>query len=1346
MPRIRNISIALLVALMIQIFGGYIGLGEKVAEAAGEPTLSILPTTGADITPNSEIILTFNEPVRRGTGTIKIMRDELDPVPDTEALAYNISGDMNNIQWAANNKVVIKLAASLTTGNYYILIPAGAFFGVTSDKAFPGYLDKTGYQFQIVTLTAKPDFPYNATAVNVDADNSITLILNFDRHMNPGKGYIRIKRSSDNTEYASINVESPVAVTIENTTTPVINSKVSIPIPKLENSTNYYVVIDPGAFVDLANNKYDGMFNPTAWSFKTEDKFDDVAPTATSFSPAIGGTIGQLATGALSITFNEKIYIGSGTIGIKKASDNSLFCSIPVSSSPAVTKDTTETIITIKPSDYACPSFVNGTLYKVEIGATSFRDATGNYYVGTNAWTFTASVDNAAPVPVTYVPAVSATVIPINTTTFSITFNEDVNLSIGLNTVIFPQNNPTSSTQLILSQDSNKKKVIFTKASGPDLLPNTKYAITIPSGVIKDLVNNPFAGILNSNQWTFDTAGVANVPTLSKAEMEGSTIVLTYSEQLDTTKIPYAENFYVTVNNVPQSVSGVSVASNQVRVVMQTGVIVGQIVKISYFPDNYSSARRIQSLQAKEAAGLSNRDVTNTADTTLPRPLSGTASGTIVSLNFNKPLAALGSSAKDQFYVVWGGQVTSVTSISLSGSTLLLTLPSVTSTTTAISVSYSPGSYPLRDLAGNPVSSFSNFQILNPYDVTAPSLTSATAIANKITLTYNEALRSTVNPVLSSFSVLVNGQAAVIYSVAINNNSVELVLAQTLTNNSIVIVSYIPSTNPVADLVGNPAPAFNGYQIVGAGNNIAKVSTAIFNGTTLTLNYTASLNSSTTPLVGQYILKADGANMNIANVSVSGTQVNLMVTSQISSSQRITISYFNVGSPLKDATGQVVEPFTDLAVTNQSTTSGGNLPDYLEANGTNGIRMNTKATTKSVFQTASGRTVNKYTVDGDKLTAAFNAIKTGSGNQAPQITFQVPSAEAGAFVSLPIRGLMDSATKIYNGVFTIEYDGSTYEFPLKAINYTQLVQSIGNNIISAQLMLKIERSSDSALVTAVNSQGGQLVGSPIDFSAVISSNGTDKAITDYDTYVSRSITVNSSGSTGDLAVVRLDAESGDVIYVPTRSEVSGNTTKVHFSRRGNSVYAVVHRSPVSFNDMTKHWARTEVSTLAAKFIVEGTSAGKFEPGKNITRADFAEFIARGLGLTGNRAAANKYGDVGTRGVNTAYIGAVSLAGIVEGGTDGKFRPNAPVTREEMATMLVRAMKYAGVSTTASSTALNGFKDRNKIGSWAKDGMAICVTAGFIKGSPTQQINPQSNATRAEAAIMVKRFLEYVDFL
>src|SRR5262249_55646218 len=151
----------------------------------------------------------------------------------------------------------------------------------------------------------------------------------------------------------------------------------------------------------------------------------------------------------------------------------------------------------------------------------------------------------------------------------------------------------------------------------------------------------------------------------------------------------------------------------------------------------------------------------------------------------------------------------------------------------------------------------------------------------------------------------------------------------------------------------------------------------------------------------------------------------------------------------------------------------------------------------------------------------------------------------------------------------------------------------------------------------------------------------------------------------------LDPQSGKISYAPTQVTHANGESVVSFKRKGNSVYTVVKGS-VSYTDITKHWARNDILLLANKFIIEGNTLTTFAPNRAITRGEFAMFIAKGLGLTGDRTAAAKFKDVNTTTILSAYIGAASKAGIVQGTSDGTFKPNNPVTREEMASMMVRA--------------------------------------------------------------------------
>ncbi len=112
--------------------------------------------------------------------------------------------------------------------------------------------------------------------------------------------------------------------------------------------------------------------------------------------------------------------------------------------------------------------------------------------------------------------------------------------------------------------------------------------------------------------------------------------------------------------------------------------------------------------------------------------------------------------------------------------------------------------------------------------------------------------------------------------------------------------------------------------------------------------------------------------------------------------------------------------------------------------------------------------------------------------------------------------------------------------------------------------------------------------------------------------------------------------------------------------------------------------------------------------------------------------------------DTAEIGAWAKnavaqavqAGIVKGNKDGSFRPNAEVTRAEMAVMLANAL---GQSSNAN--VVTSFADDKDIPVWAKDSVTFVKKAGIVQGKSANQFAPQDRATRAEAVTVLLKLLE-----
>jgi hypothetical protein len=103
-----------------------------------------------------------------------------------------------------------------------------------------------------------------------------------------------------------------------------------------------------------------------------------------------------------------------------------------------------------------------------------------------------------------------------------------------------------------------------------------------------------------------------------------------------------------------------------------------------------------------------------------------------------------------------------------------------------------------------------------------------------------------------------------------------------------------------------------------------------------------------------------------------------------------------------------------------------------------------------------------------------------------------------------------------------------------------------------------------------------------------------------------------------------------------------------------------------------HWAAHFIDAAAQLGYVDGVAAGRFAPDRPITREQMCALLARVLALpTAAGTASPPYRDVPTSRWSAQAIAALSGRGVVDGFDDGTFRPQAPVTRAQMAALLVR---------------------------------------------------------------------------
>ena len=167
------------------------------------------------------------------------------------------------------------------------------------------------------------------------------------------------------------------------------------------------------------------------------------------------------------------------------------------------------------------------------------------------------------------------------------------------------------------------------------------------------------------------------------------------------------------------------------------------------------------------------------------------------------------------------------------------------------------------------------------------------------------------------------------------------------------------------------------------------------------------------------------------------------------------------------------------------------------------------------------------------------------------------------------------------------------------------------------------------------------------------------------------------------------------------------------------------------------WFYDDVMLAYQNGLMNGTSAATFSPDDPITRAQAAAIFYRMAGSP-EVAGDSAFTDV-TRGPGTAwYYNAVLWAqqnGIVSGYGDGTFRPEAHITREQLAVIFYNYAKLQGYGMSAAHD-LSGFTDAGAVSSWALPAMRWAVGRGIISGHGDGVLGPQGTATRAQMAAML----------
>ncbi len=239
---------------------------------------------------------------------------------------------------------------------------------------------------------------------------------------------------------------------------------------------------------------------------------------------------------------------------------------------------------------------------------------------------------------------------------------------------------------------------------------------------------------------------------------------------------------------------------------------------------------------------------------------------------------------------------------------------------------------------------------------------------------------------------------------------------------------------------------------------------------------------------------------------------------------------------------------------------------------------------------------------------------------------------------------------------------------------------------------------------------------------------------------------------GDTVIIKPQPDKGYVVdqvtVIDQNSKVlpvkdNGNGTWSYTQPNGKVTVTVTFKPGVEtvglpFTDVKdSDWFYDSVKYVYEKGLMNGTAGDKFSPYLNNSRGMIVTILWR---LEGGpkEAVAAPFSDLAA----DAYYGQAVAWGaehsIVNGYGNGKFGPNDPITRQQLAAILYRYAQYKGLDTTAKGD-LAVFNDQPD--SWAQETVRWAIGTGIIAGKGSGVLDPNGHATRAETAAMLTRYLQ-----
>ena len=390
---------------------------------------------------------------------------------------------------------------------------------------------------------------------------------------------------------------------------------------------------------------------------------------------------------------------------------------------------------------------------------------------------------------------------------------------------------------------------------------------------------------------------------------------------------------------------------------------------------------------------------------------------------------------------------------------------------------------------------------------------------------------------------------------------------------------------------------------------------------------------------------------------------------------------------------------------------------------------------------ADGRKVTTVTVDGSKIQEQLNSAER---NAVIGIRFGTGSGDAVCALNGQIIKNMENR----NSVLEIRTENVSYTLPATSINIDNIYSQFGGGELPENIVFKIkiaDVSEDGAKIIqdTANKNNYQMLVKPVDFEITCSSGGKTVSISKFNGYVERMIAIPEGVDPSKITTGIVLNIDGTFSHAPTTITQVDGKYFAKINSLTNSTYTLIWNS-ATYTDTKGVWAETEMQEVAARLILKGENAKRFNPEGTITRGDFTAALVKSLGLKPS-ASQSVFKDVKGTDENAGYIMTALEYGLIKKDGKGMFNPSKAILQKDMMEMILNGAKITKLETSITSqdtkAILAKYSDVKKAAQTTRTMVVKLNKMNIMSAKNFRAIRENQKVKRSEAAYYLIHLLK-----